>query len=137
MRLIVPAMLAVAALLFSFGSPEVWSGPALLDPMGTDEFGRDLLATAIAATGSVGAVTAGLAATFSAGGVTVGAVTPGLAATLSAGGGVGVGAEDLAIATRPAVFQFLRSGVGVGATGADYSTVAEPIGMPLRAQTRN
>ena len=27
--------------------------------------------------------------------------------------------------------------VGVGATGADYSTVAEPIGMPLRAQTRN
>jgi peptide/nickel transport system permease protein len=49
--LLVPAMLAAAALLFSFGSTEAWSGPALLDPMGTDEFGRDLLATAIAATG--------------------------------------------------------------------------------------
>jgi ABC-type dipeptide/oligopeptide/nickel transport system permease subunit len=49
--LLVPLLLAAAAGLFALGASETWSVPSILDPLGTDEFGRDLLATAIVATG--------------------------------------------------------------------------------------
>lgn len=46
-----PVMMALAAWVFWRGSDEMWSAATWWDPIGTDEFGRDLLATAIAAAG--------------------------------------------------------------------------------------
>lgn len=47
----VPLLLGLIALLCTTGSEQPWSTPTLANPLGTDEFGRDVLSTAIMAAG--------------------------------------------------------------------------------------
>lgn len=47
----VPLLLAILALLCAASSGQPWSTPTLANPLGTDEFGRDVLSTAIIAAG--------------------------------------------------------------------------------------
>lgn len=47
----VPLFLAIIALLCAGSVAQPWSSPTLANPLGTDEFGRDVLSTAIIAAG--------------------------------------------------------------------------------------
>ncbi len=47
-----PLLLALILLLCARDANSVWAAPSLFDPLGTDEFGRDLLGTAIKAAGA-------------------------------------------------------------------------------------
>ena len=50
--IVTPLLFAVVAVLIAPGADTPWAARSFVDPLGTDEFGRDLLGTAIQAAGA-------------------------------------------------------------------------------------